>query len=156
MPDMLKTTIKFVMEEITASYFPPEFVIAPRATVEIGDGDRYEAMDADFTAFVGFNGDIKGGMSLAAPVNVTLKLASALAGEELLKFDDMASDAFGELANIIAGAVKGKLSEGDLYKINLTQPIVTKGNDHKYNTSMNSTKQFFTVGSAPFFVEVFH
>ena len=83
-------------------------------------------------------------------------MASALAGEDLLVVDEIVTDAFGELANIIAGAVKGKLSEDELYKIGLTPPVVAKGNSHKYNTSLNSTKQYFTVGKAPFFVEVFY
>lgn len=156
MHEILQKTIQSVMAEIAAAYFPPELIIVPRATVAIGDGDRYEQTGADFTAIVGFNGDINGGMNLAAPEHVTLKLASALAGEELFEFDDLASDAFGELANIIAGDVKARLSDNDSYTIDLTPPVVAKGNSQKYNASLNSVKQYFTIGSAPFFVEVFY
>ncbi|MBF0447514.1 MAG: chemotaxis protein CheX [Magnetococcales bacterium] len=156
MHEILKETIKAVMEETADAFFPPEFVIVPRVTVMIGGQDKYEGTNADFTAIIGFNGDINGGMNLAAPTHVTLKLASALAGEELFEIDDMATDAFGELANIIAGAVKERLSADGLYEIGLTPPVVAEGNSHKYNTSLRSTKQYFTVGSAPFFVEVFY
>ncbi|MBF0195892.1 MAG: chemotaxis protein CheX [Magnetococcales bacterium] len=95
-------------------------------------------------------------MNLAAPAHVTLRLVSAFSGEELLEFDDMAADAFGELANIIAGSVKEKLSEDEIYKINLTPPMVTKGSNHKYYNSENSVKQYFTINKSPFFVEVFY
>jgi chemotaxis protein CheX len=155
MHNILKDAIKSVVEETAAAFFPPEFNIVPRVTVDIGDGEKYEATSADFTAIVGFNGDIEGGLNLAAPAHVTMKLAGALSGEEFLKVDDMVIDAFGELANMIAGSVKEKLSNDGLYEIGLTPPLVTEGNTHKYNAALNSTKQYFTVGSAPFFVEVF-
>lgn len=156
MHELLKNTIQTVMNETANAYFPDTLKIVARVAVEIGDEDRYESSAADYTAIVGFNGDIEGGMNLAAPEHVTLKLASALACEEFFDVDDTVLDAFGELANIIAGAVKEKLSEGDFYDIALTPPVVAKGNSHRYNTSLNSTKQYFTIGSAPFFVEVFY
>ncbi|MBF0381174.1 MAG: chemotaxis protein CheX [Magnetococcales bacterium] len=156
MKDILRSTIKLVVEDIAISYFPPEFVVTPSVIVEIGDDEKYKSTAADYTAIVAFNGDINGGMNLAAPAHVTLKLAGALAQEEFVQFDDMVADSFGELANMIAGEVKQKLSQLNDSLIELTPPVVATGNNHRYNSSMNSTKQYFTIGSSPFFVEVFY
>ena len=48
MHDILTKTIQAVMEEISTSYFPPDFHVVPRATINVGDGDTYEATGGAF------------------------------------------------------------------------------------------------------------
>ena len=156
MHNLLTTTIKNVMHDIANSYFSHDVIVHPKTTVNIGGDGSYEAPKADITAIIGFNGDIEGGLHLSAPSHVALLLAGALAGERFLEVDDTVIDAFGELANMIAGEVKE--SFGDTYLISLTPPVVVFGenNSFKYSTLLNATKQYFVIENAPFFVEVFY
>ena len=154
----LKSTIISAMEDITVSFFTMDFLVISKTAIEIGDKDRYEPPDTDITAIVGFNGEIEGGLHLAAPAHVALILSHAFSGDNHPEINDVVTDSFGELANILAGSVKERLSENGLYNIALTPPMVATGrnNTFKYSTLMNSTKQYFTIGNAPFLVEVFY
>ncbi|MBF0142951.1 MAG: chemotaxis protein CheX [Magnetococcales bacterium] len=117
----------------------------------------YNPPNAEATAVVNFSGGIHGGVHLASPRHVALKLAGALAGEEFQEITDReAGDGFGELGNMVAGGLQTKLGER-FGVINLTPPTIISGNDYRmqYKSNFNSVKQYFLSDAGPFFVEFF-
>nr|CRH05776.1 Putative protein with type IV pilus assembly PilZ domain and CheC-like family domain [Candidatus Magnetococcus massalia] len=119
--------------------------------------ESYDLPDAEATAVVNFNGAFNGGVHFSAPLYVALNFATTFAGEPVEKINDpIAVDAFGELANMIAGGVQTRLSV-EFENINLTPPTVVFGQNYGiiYQSNLHSVKQYFKADIGPFFVECF-
>ncbi|MDB5047330.1 MAG: CheC domain protein [Fibrobacteres bacterium] len=82
----------------------------------------------DVSGIIGLSGKAQGTVALSFPRITALKVCSAFVGARVLALDDIATDAIGELANIIAGAAKGELSR---YQIQISLPTVILGDDHE-------------------------
>lgn len=118
----------------------------------------YLPPDAEVTAVVGYSGAIKGGIHLAAPRYVATKLAESFAGVALEEMSDEVRDAFGELANMVAGGLQTRLMEDHgLGEINLTPPMVVTGDQQRmtYQKNLSSVKQYFKFAGGIFFAECF-
>jgi chemotaxis protein CheX len=81
------------------------------------------------TAMVGMAGTYNGVVSLHAPQKLALDFASGMLGMEVTEVDDDVHDAFGEIANMIAGSFKHYLSKGGS-DIRLSTPSVIAGDDY--------------------------
>ncbi|MBF0340535.1 MAG: chemotaxis protein CheX [Magnetococcales bacterium] len=151
----LAEVIQEAIEETSVAFFTSDVGIKAGPSVTQSADQPYVPPQADVTAIIAFNGVIEGGVHLSAPFHCALGLANAFSGEELESFNHTAKDAIGELANIIAGAVKSRICD-DL--INLTPPQVVVGRDHQigYTKPLESTKCYFRTDNGPFFVEVFY
>ena len=129
--------------------------VFPGPAIEKPSFDPYEPPETDVTVVVGFSGAVNGGIHLCCPLAVALRLSSSMAGETFNDMQGEASDALGELANMIAGGVQTSLSSQG--EIHLTPPaMVTEtqlGMD--YQEDFSSFKQYFKVDEGPFFVECF-
>lgn len=146
--------IQQCVNETALAFFVDDCEILPGPVVVKEDEHPYKPPEADLVAIVGFSGQIEGGTHLSAPIHVAVGLASAFMGEAIQESDEELGDSFGELANIIAGAVKDHISE----EISLTPPVVFKGaaSGIQYTSKLESTKCYFRSRFGPFFVEVFH
>jgi chemotaxis protein CheX len=153
MPYDLALVIRATIEETVAAFFTDNLGIVAGPSIVKKKDEPYKPPQSDVTAIVGFSGSMQGGVHLSAPMHAAMGLAVAFSGKSLLEFDDIGKDAFGELANIIAGAVKGQIGE----QINLMSPQVVTGNDYdiSYTKTLESTKCYFRTDNGPFFVEVF-
>ena len=150
----LADVIREAIDETVKVFFTTDVGIKAGPAITKPEGQSYEPPQADITAIIGFTGAVEGGVHLSAPLHAALGLASAFSGEPLESFDATAKDALGELANIIAGAVKERIN-GSIY---LTPPQVVTGVNHKvvYTKLLESTKCYFRTFNGPFFVEVFY
>lgn len=146
--------IQDAIDETVIAFFTSDIEVKAGPTVTKPEETPYEPPQADVTAIVGFTGAVEGGVHLSAPLHAALGLASAFSGETLTALDETTKDAFGELANIVAGAVKERINE----KVYLTPPQVITGTNHKvvYTRTLESTKCYFKTCNGPFFVEVFY
>lgn len=81
------------------------------------------------TAMVGMAGAYNGVVSLHAPRKLALDFASNMLGVELTELDADVNDAFGEIANMIAGSFKQYLSRGGT-DVRLSTPSVIAGRDY--------------------------
>ncbi|MBF0423226.1 MAG: chemotaxis protein CheX [Magnetococcales bacterium] len=146
--------IKDALEETAVAFFAVDIGLTPGPTIVKADDEPYEPPDADVTAVIGFTGSMEGGVHLSAPLHSALALASAFSGEDLTSFESTARDAVGELTNIIAGAVKSRISDD----IRLTPPYVISGSRLiiSYARSLSSAKCYFRTNKGPFFVEIFY
>lgn len=151
----LAEVIQDAINETVAAFFISDVGIQVGPAITKPEDQPYKPPQADVTAIVGFSGLMEGGVHLSAPLHAAIGLASAFSGEPLESFDEIAKDAIGELANIVAGAVKGRISDA---KIHLTPPQVVTGKNHEisYTKTLSSTKCYFMTTNGPFFVEVFY
>ncbi|MBF0311060.1 MAG: chemotaxis protein CheX [Magnetococcales bacterium] len=154
MIEELGSIIRTAIKETVLAFFVADIALEPGPViVKSGDAD-YRPPHADVTAIVGFGGALKGGVHLSAPSHAALGLASAFSGEHLDQFNAVFRDAFGELANIVAGAVKGLLN--DAIALNPPQVVVESGLNNVYAPSLEYTKCYFMTRNGPFFIEVFY
>ncbi|MBF0589140.1 MAG: chemotaxis protein CheX [Magnetococcales bacterium] len=120
------------------------------------DYEPYEPPTSEVVATVKFDGDLVGGVHLSAPLYVALALAGGFAGMELESMDADAADSFGELGNMVAGGVQGRLMEHG-GEINLSPPILVVDAEYEgdFNNISHSLRQYFRVPAGPFYVECF-
>ncbi|MBF0125829.1 MAG: chemotaxis protein CheX [Magnetococcales bacterium] len=151
----LTSVIRDAVDETVASFFTFDVGVKAGPSITKPEDQPYKPPQADVTAIVGFSGFLEGGVHLSAPLHAAIGLASAFSGEPLESFDDIAKDAIGELANIVAGTVKSRIHDD---KIFLTPPQVVTGKNHEisYTKTLNSTKCYFRTTSGPFLLEVFY
>ncbi len=97
---------------------------AKRGKVKIAD----EEVDPhEITALIGLSGPARGTVAVSFPESTVLRIASQLSGMEIHQFDEMVTDALGEMVNIIAGGAKARLHGGNKKPINLSLPNVVRG-----------------------------
>ncbi len=99
--------------------------------LEIEDGEATEPSltddpmpNSELTAFVGFAGDLKGGVTIQGTLLAGRLVAAGLLcvdDPEELEHDEI-QDAFGEVANIIAGGIKTRL-EDDGFATDISVPV---------------------------------
>lgn len=62
----------------------------------------------EVSSIIGLSGTVSGTVVISLSKAIALELASALACEEITELDEDATDALGEIANMVAGAAKAK------------------------------------------------
>ncbi|MBF0147161.1 MAG: chemotaxis protein CheX [Magnetococcales bacterium] len=115
-----------------------------------------ELQNADVSAVVGYGGGLNGGLRLGGSLEVALRLAGALVGEPRIAWDQELEDAFGEMANMIAGGVQSRV-EATLGPITLTPPMVIQGKNHQITGQQPSSRlcQDFEIDGVVFFCEIY-
>lgn len=81
------------------------------------------------TSVVGFGGVLSGACVFRSDAPAALKIAARMTGMEFESVDDTVKDAIGEIANILAGAWKGKVPELAA-NCGLSVPAVITGRDY--------------------------
>ncbi|NUQ00316.1 MAG: chemotaxis protein CheX [Armatimonadetes bacterium] len=81
-------------------------------------------------ALIGLNGPARGTVAVSLPISTSLAVAGRLLGEAPSMVNDDVADALAEIANMIAGGAKAKLS-GDGKPIDLSLPTVVTGRDYQ-------------------------
>ncbi|MGN7614381.1 hemerythrin domain-containing protein [Magnetococcales bacterium HHB-1] len=156
--DELSEHLISVAREIFIAYMGEQ--VQEISTIEKMDFEDYKPPEAEVTAVVNFSGALEGGIHLASPLHVGLRLASAFAEEEygtVDQFSNEAYDAFAELANIVAGSMVEHIAhifEG----IHLTPPYIIVQDDYSthYNRRFGSVKSYFSSKEGPFLIECFY
>jgi chemotaxis protein CheX len=131
-------------KEITTSQNVPEtwsplLELAVREVFEIMLGSKLEAQSVDapaprdFTAMVGLAGQLCGLLTLRCSKHSAALMASKMLGVEINETDQQMWDAIGEIANMIAGNFKNKLTGmGD--RCVLSVPTVITGSDYSFHS----------------------
>jgi chemotaxis protein CheX len=84
------------------------------------------------TAMVGLAGIYTGILSIHCPQRLALSITSNMLGMEVEEVGEDASDALGEIANMLGGHVKQVFSKGGL-DLHLSIPTVITGEDYTVN-----------------------
>ncbi|HZP63317.1 MAG TPA: chemotaxis protein CheX [Terriglobales bacterium] len=107
------------------------FEIMLGCKLETGDGVAQAA--GDFTAMVGIAGQLCGLLTLRCSAHSAAVMASKMVGGDIKESDPQMWDAVGEIANMIAGNFKNKLTgmgDGCL----LSVPTVITGTDYSFRS----------------------
>jgi chemotaxis protein CheX len=91
----------------------------------------------EFTAMVGFAGQLCGRLTMRSSKQSAVAMASKMLGVSLNHDDAQIWDAIGEIANMIAGDFKNKIV-GLENRCMLSLPTVITGSDYKYRAMKNS------------------
>jgi chemotaxis protein CheX len=84
------------------------------------------------TAVVGFGGLLSGACVFRSGANAAMQIAARMTGMEFSSIDDTVQDAIGEIANMLAGAWKGKVPELSAH-CGLSVPAVITGRDYRFH-----------------------
>ena len=125
-----------------AEYINPIFnatqtILKDMLTVEVEKG-ALEAKDRHFTAerinaSIGVTGDLEGFVYFSMTEDTALNIVEKMSGMEIEEFNDLASSAIGELANIITGNSITNLNEQG-FECNITPPSITVGDNLQIST----------------------
>ncbi|HIJ85248.1 MAG: putative chemotaxis protein CheX [Magnetococcales bacterium] len=148
-----------IVESVAEIFSAYLFLDASPGPVKVSPvGEVYSPPKTEVLAMVGYHGAFDGGMHLAAPEYVACKLSGAFAGIELESMNPEASDAFGELANLVAGGVQTRLMESHGFgEITLTPPTVSTNGEVNgiYREDLLSVQQYFKFAGGLMFAECF-
>jgi chemotaxis protein CheX len=81
------------------------------------------------SGMVGLAGSVKGNLSIHMPEQVAASVTTAFLGMDVESIDEDVCDAIGELANMLAGAVKTALDPGGS-EIKLSMPSTVYGEEY--------------------------
>ena len=121
----------------------PLLEVAVREVFEIMLGVHLEvptepaSANADFTAMVGLAGQLCGVLTLRCSAQSAVTIASKMLGVELKQGDEQMWDAIGEVANMIGGNFKNKLT-GMSDRCMLSVPTVITGADYTFHSLADS------------------
>ena len=128
-------------------------MLSTEVTVGKPSGKAPTEPNADISAIIGLSGDAVGCVTLCFSTSTAIGAASKFAGVEMDERHEDFADALGELANMVAGYAKAKLT-GLSCSISLPSVIIGKG--HVVTQSKNALRLLLPCDSAlgPFAVEV--
>ncbi len=151
--DLAEAVVESVSEIFLAFL---EMEVTPGPHFPKPDYESYEPPASEVVATVLFDGDLVGGIHLSSPLYVALSLAGGFAGMELDNLEGDGADSFGELGNMVAGGVQGRLEKAG--EINLSPPVINEGGKFEgmaFDHVSHSLRQYFRVPAGPFYVECF-
>ncbi|MCP4645679.1 MAG: chemotaxis protein CheX [bacterium] len=88
-------------------------------------------------ALIGFSGMVKGTAALALPSSTCSAMANRLLGTDESS-DEEVSDTISEMVNIVAGAAKSKISESIGEVLELSLPVVLRGESFEVYSPSNA------------------
>jgi chemotaxis protein CheX len=131
----MKTAKEITTTDKVPEGWGPLLELAAREVFEIMLGCKLEAQNAagpvanDFTAMVGLAGQLCGLLTLRCSAQSAALMASKMLGMDVKETDQQMWDAIGEIANMIAGNFKNKLT-GIGERCVLSVPTVITGSDY--------------------------
>ena len=87
----------------------------------------------EVTAIVGVSGAMGGSFYLSMSESTALNLVSAMMGQTMPEFDELAQSGIAELANVVAGAASVGLADLG-YSTNITPPLLLLGANAKISS----------------------
>jgi chemotaxis protein CheX len=109
------------LKEIFLNMFSEQSCLIPKEEI---------AGDIEMSAIIGFAGNLSGVLSLHFSSRSASRIASALLGMEVQEGDEMIRDAMGEMANMVAGGFKHRVS-GSMDTLKISIPSVIEGKGYK-------------------------
>ncbi|MBF0622245.1 MAG: chemotaxis protein CheX [Magnetococcales bacterium] len=150
MPERFIVSLREAIQEICETMLFVEVIPGESALTQ-------SPLTGDYSAVIGYSGNLKGSMRLAGPEEAVLKLAGALLGEERGNFDLEMNDAYSEVANMVAGGVQTRVEDW-LGPIRMSPPVVVTGRDHRVasDRSFLCVSHLFEISGIPFFTEIYY
>ena len=117
--------------------------------------ERIKSHQDSVTGMVGMAGLYKGMLAIHAPSQVAMTITGNFLGLEVDSVNDDVKDAMGELANMLAGSIKSKLSDNSK-DIQLSIPSAVCGDSYSldYQPQQGSSMVPFESADGRFLVEL--
>ncbi len=117
---------------------------------------RNESFRNTISGMIGMAGVYKGVLAVHAPNPVAMAITGALLGMEVPEINEDVKDAIGEIANMLAGNVKGSLSANS-QDIKLSIPSTICGGEYRMDCHPDGEAVIipFTVADGEFLVELY-
>jgi len=131
----MRTVNEFNKSDTVPEDWQPLLELATREVFEIMLGCKLESQPgqgqapAEFTAMVGLAGQLCGLLTLRCSAESAALMASKMLGATVSQADEQMWDAIGEIANMVAGNFKNKLT-GMADRCMLSVPTVITGSDY--------------------------
>lgn len=135
----MKTAKEITTPNNVPESWGPLLELAAREVFEIMLGCKLEshnsadAVPSDFTAMVGLAGQLCGLLTLRCSAESAALMAAKMLGVDIKENDQQMWDAVGEIANMIAGNFKNKLT-GMADRCLLSVPTVITGSDYSFHS----------------------
>ncbi|MEI6913823.1 MAG: chemotaxis protein CheX [Armatimonadota bacterium] len=125
--------------EYIEPFIKAAFTVITQVTGDQPSRESVGILDKTFTSqpvtiLVGVTGDIEGHALYGMSIVTAIKLASAMVGEELPVFSEMAASAVSELANMLTGHASAGLAQSGRI-CDITPPTVLRGMNIEISTS---------------------
>jgi chemotaxis protein CheX len=101
----------------------------------LSDGDK---QPGHIMSVIGFTGRLKGSVAISMPNETAMNMIGKLLGMNV-DDDETIIDGLAELVNMLAGAAKTELSEAVGETLNLSLPVVIRGDDYVVETPSKVT-----------------
>ena len=117
--------------------------------------ERVKTYQKSISGMVGMTGVFKGMLAIHASDQVAMAITTNFLGLDVDTLNDDVKDAFGELANMLAGSIKATLSDNSR-DIQLSIPSVVCGEEYNldYQPRSNSTTVPFKSADGTFQIEL--
>jgi len=111
-----------------------EELFATMLTIKVSRDKPYLKNDQVGTHYIsgiiGMAGEASGSVVISFPKQLSISIVSDFLGEKLVEVDQNVKDGIGELANIVAGGAKKRLSDKN-YNFKISIPTVVVGENHQ-------------------------
>lgn len=115
---------------LTAARASVEELFGTMMGVAVTPGARCDSFPrAEVVAVIGLQGRYRGTLALALPQTTLIGVAGAMLGVELTQWDDELAQGAAELANIVVGATKARVTEATGVVLEMGPPAVLAGSD---------------------------
>lgn len=114
-----------------------------------------QAIGCHVSAMIGLTGGLSAMLGIHCPSAVGLAVSGAMLGMELEEVDADVKDALGEIANMLAGGIKERLSSENI-DLELAIPTAVAGKSYVISAPQGSQRVVvpFTIEQGRFFVEI--
>ena len=155
----MKSANQLTYQEGTPESWLPLLELAVREVFEIMLGCKLEPLTSpnttptQFTAMVGLAGQLCGVLTMRCTADSAVLMTSKMLGIEIKEADQQMWDAIGEVANMVTGNFKNKLTGmGD--KCMLSVPTVITGDDYNFHSLTDSAplQVSFLFEGAPIYI----
>lgn len=142
-----------IITETTEEIFNCMIFIDITASPPLTAGEQ--AIGCQVSAMIGLTGGLSAMLGIHCPGAVGLAVAGAMLGMQLEEVDADVKDALGEIANMLAGGIKERLSTENI-DLELAIPTAVAGKSYVISAPIGSQRVVvpFTISQGQFFVEI--
>ncbi len=130
-------------------------MIMLEAVPQTAQSEPFRAFSCSVSGMVGMAGLYRGMLAIHASTEVALAITGSFLGMEVNDLDDDVRDAFGELANMLGGSIKHRLSAQGA-DIKLSIPSTVCGKEYRVDCTTPGRSEIipFAIPAGTFLVEL--
>jgi len=130
----LRMKVEYINPFIESTYDLFKSMLSSKAVRgEVGLASPDATNSRDLIALIGLSGEARGMVAVSFPVETALNIVNRLLSTDIRGVDETVLDGLAEVANMIAGGAKSRLSQSGRPPIDLSLPSVVRGSNFEVN-----------------------